>query len=288
MAIHGLQGILNGQRLPKPRNEYAVPRYRVTLVRENRAIPPSSPLNTSVAAAAVLRPLFAGLDREQFLVCGLDAKHCIIGVNLVSIGSLTLAIVHPREVFKPLILMNAAAWICAHNHPSDDPTPSEEDRSPDEPVQAGRGPARHHACSTISSSPMSVATASLIRAGPVPEGSGTDEPEHPHDRRGAFSPFLDACRIAFSPWQKQAGEEGQKQDRDHGARVVHWPSSRPPPYFRISKAVRSKKILPVCSNFRISTDARACLPSDCLQISIRFICSSGMFSRRFPGSLPFT
>ncbi|MEO6554690.1 MAG: JAB domain-containing protein, partial [Nitrospiraceae bacterium] len=67
-------------------------------------------------------------DREQFLVCGLDAKHAIIGVNIVSIGSLTLAIVHPREVFKPLILMNAAGWICAHNHPSADTTPSQEDR----------------------------------------------------------------------------------------------------------------------------------------------------------------
>jgi DNA repair protein RadC len=128
MAIHGSQGMLNGQRQPKPRNEYAVPRYRVMLVRENRAAPPSSPLTTSVSAAAILRPLFAGLDREQFLVCGLDAKHAIIGVNIVSIGSLTLAIIHPREVFKPLILMNACAWICAHNHPSGDPAPSPEDR----------------------------------------------------------------------------------------------------------------------------------------------------------------
>jgi len=100
MAIHGSQGILNIQRQPKRGKEYAVPRYRVTLVRDNRAVPPSSPLTTSVAAAAILRPLFAGLDREQFLVCGLDAKHAIIGVNIVSIGSLTLAIVHPREVFS--------------------------------------------------------------------------------------------------------------------------------------------------------------------------------------------
>jgi len=128
MAIHGSQGILKMIRQPKPSNEYAVPRYRVTLVRNKRAVPPSSSLTTSVAAAAILGPLFAGLDREQFLVCGLDAKHAIIGVNIVSIGSLTLAIVHPREVFKPLILMNAAAWICAHNNPSDDPAPSEEDR----------------------------------------------------------------------------------------------------------------------------------------------------------------
>ena len=129
MAIHGSQGMLNGQRQPKPRNEYAVPRYRVTLVRDNRAVPPSSPLTTSVAAAAILRPLFAGLDREQFLVCGLDAKHAIIGVNIVSIGSLTLAIVHPREVFKPLILMNACRLdLCAQSPVRRDPTPSPEDR----------------------------------------------------------------------------------------------------------------------------------------------------------------
>jgi len=128
MAIHGSQGILNGQRQPKPSNPYAVPRYRVTLVREGRATAPAPPLLTSVGAAAMLRPLFAHVDREQFLVCGLDAKHRIIGINIVSIGSLTLAIVHPREVFKPLILMNAGAWICAHNHPSGDPIPSPEDR----------------------------------------------------------------------------------------------------------------------------------------------------------------
>ena len=101
--------------------------------------PPSSPLTTSVAAADLLRPLFAGLDREQFLVCGLDAKHCIIGVNIVSIGSLTLAIVHPREVFKPLILMNAAAWICAHNHPSGAiPRPAKKIAC--SPADSGRAP----------------------------------------------------------------------------------------------------------------------------------------------------
>ena len=128
MAIHSSQDRVHLLRLPRPRNEYSLPRYRVTLVRENLAVPPSSPLTTSVTAAALLRPLFSGLDREQFLVCGLDVKHRIIGINIVSIGSLTLTIVHPREVFKPLILMNAAAWMCAHNHPSGDVTPSEEDR----------------------------------------------------------------------------------------------------------------------------------------------------------------
>ena len=107
---------------------YGVPRYRLTLVAESSGLEPSGPIQTSVAAATLLRPCFEGLDREQFLVCGLDAKHRIIGINIVSIGSLTLAIVHLREVFKPLILMSAAAFICAHNHPSSDPTPSPEDR----------------------------------------------------------------------------------------------------------------------------------------------------------------
>jgi DNA repair protein RadC len=112
----------------RPSVPYQVPRYRVTLVCEQSGSPPSLPILTSAAAAALIRPCFDGLDREQFVVCGLDAKNCMIGVNLVSIGSLTLAIVHPREVLKPLILMNAAGFICAHNHPSSDTTPSHEDR----------------------------------------------------------------------------------------------------------------------------------------------------------------
>ena len=113
---------------PAPLLPYRAPRYRVTLVCDDSGSPSTQPVQTSTVAAALLRPCFEGLDREQFLVCGLDAKHHIIGLNIVSIGSLTLAIVHPREVFKPLILMNAAAFICAHNHPSSDPTPSQEDR----------------------------------------------------------------------------------------------------------------------------------------------------------------
>ena len=125
------QLIVRPKRVSGPKltfKPYGVPRYRLTLVAESSGLAPSGPIQTSIAAATLLRPCFEGLDREQFLVCGLDAKHRIIGINIVSIGSLTLAIVHPREVFKPLILMNAAACICAHNHPSSDPTPSPEDR----------------------------------------------------------------------------------------------------------------------------------------------------------------
>ena len=111
-----------------PALPYTVPRYRITLVCEESGSLSAVPLQTSTTAATLFRPCFAGLDREQFVVCGLDAKLCPIGINIVSIGSLTLSIVHPREVMKPLILMNASAWLCAHNHPSGDVTPSSEDR----------------------------------------------------------------------------------------------------------------------------------------------------------------
>ena len=113
MSVDSSLGSSNGVRPLNPVLNYTVPRYRVTLVREGRAIPATESVQTSEGASCILRPLFAGLDREQFLICGLDAKHGLIGINIVSTGSLTLAIVHPREVFKPLILMNAGAWLCA-------------------------------------------------------------------------------------------------------------------------------------------------------------------------------
>lgn len=72
---------------------------------------------------------FGRLDREMFVAVLLDGKNQVIGFNVVSIGSLTAALVHPREVFKPAILANAAALILVHNHPSGDPEPSAEDRA---------------------------------------------------------------------------------------------------------------------------------------------------------------
>ena len=68
------------------------------------------------------------LDREEFWCLHLDTKNKLIGYEVVSVGSLNSSIVHPREVFKGLLLNNAAAVIFAHNHPSGDPTPSYEDK----------------------------------------------------------------------------------------------------------------------------------------------------------------
>lgn len=51
----------------------------------------------------------------------------VLAIELVSVGTLSASIVHPREVFKPAILKSAAAIIAVHNHPSTDLTPSPED-----------------------------------------------------------------------------------------------------------------------------------------------------------------
>ena len=61
------------------------------------------------------------------MVVLLDARHKVIGLNTVSIGTVSASLVHPREVFKPAILANASAVILAHNHPSGELDPSEHD-----------------------------------------------------------------------------------------------------------------------------------------------------------------
>ena len=73
------------------------------------------------------RERFEKADREEFLVLLLDGKNKLLGFNLVSIGTLTGSLTHPREVFKAAILGNAASIILLHNHPSGDPIPSAED-----------------------------------------------------------------------------------------------------------------------------------------------------------------
>jgi len=72
-------------------------------------------------------PLMKDLKKEQFKVILLDVKNKIIKDILISQGSLTASIVHPREVLKPAIQASAASVIFIHNHPSGDPEPSIDD-----------------------------------------------------------------------------------------------------------------------------------------------------------------
>ncbi|MGH2319845.1 RadC family protein [Planococcus sp. SE5232] len=74
-----------------------------------------------------IRQLIGDEDREILLVLCLNIKNKIIAVHRCHVGSINASIVHPREVFKSAILNNAATIVMAHNHPSFDPTPSNED-----------------------------------------------------------------------------------------------------------------------------------------------------------------
>ncbi len=73
-------------------------------------------------------PSLRFLPHERFLVVLLDGRHRVLGQELVSQGTLTASLVHPREVFRPALREAAAALVLVHNHPSGDPTPSREDR----------------------------------------------------------------------------------------------------------------------------------------------------------------
>jgi len=85
------------------------------------------PLSGSGDVYAHFREHLASEPREHFYAVLLDNKHRKIRDVLLSLGSLTSSIVHPRDCFHQVVRHSAAAVIFCHNHPSGDPTPSKED-----------------------------------------------------------------------------------------------------------------------------------------------------------------
>ncbi|GBE04787.1 MAG TPA: JAB domain-containing protein [Nitrospirae bacterium] len=73
------------------------------------------------------RPRFYGLKKERFLCAMLNSKNRVFKESVVSDGTLTSSLVHPREVFRYAIKEAAASVLFIHNHPSGDPTPSRDD-----------------------------------------------------------------------------------------------------------------------------------------------------------------
>ena len=94
-----------------------------------RPLAVGGPIQDAAAVYGHFRGRLPQLEREVFYVLLLDGKNRVQGEVRVSEGSLTAALVHPREVFAPAIRHAAAALILVHNHPSGDPTPSAEDRA---------------------------------------------------------------------------------------------------------------------------------------------------------------
>ena len=84
-------------------------------------------MHTPGEIAAHLLPLYGAAPVEQFGVALLDSRHRLMHIRVVSTGSLDSTVVHPREVFKEATSASAAHIVLFHNHPSGDPSPSQDD-----------------------------------------------------------------------------------------------------------------------------------------------------------------
>ena len=86
-----------------------------------------SVVETPEAVASLVGGRLGGKKKEHFLALLLDTRNQLIKMAEISVGSLDASIVHPREVYKEAISASAASVIFVHNHPSGDPTASEDD-----------------------------------------------------------------------------------------------------------------------------------------------------------------
>jgi DNA repair protein RadC len=113
------------QRVPRVSSRY-LRHVSYTVVRENEPANRDR-VDSPELAAQVARRAIPDDGREHFVALFLDSQNRLTGTHLVSTGSLSASIVHPRELFGPAIREGAAHVVLAHVHPSGDPSPSKED-----------------------------------------------------------------------------------------------------------------------------------------------------------------
>jgi len=142
------------------------PIYKVMLVRESSIPIVRNSIQSPEDAAKIVFDYLRGTDREHFVGIYLNASNVLITIHTVSIGILNSSLVHPREVFKMACIVNAAAIIVAHNHPSGNIEPSAEDLSiTRQLVEAGKIlgiPLHDHIIVTEENGYMSFAERNLI------------------------------------------------------------------------------------------------------------------------------
>ncbi len=114
---------MNSRRLKK-HLKYIVPEMRLALIKEPGANP--LPVNCPDDLQKFVEPL-RHYSEEYFIAFHLSATNTICNYQVISHGSLSASLVHPREVFKGALIANSHALIVAHNHPGGSLTPSRED-----------------------------------------------------------------------------------------------------------------------------------------------------------------
>ena len=104
-----------------------VPFVRMQMVKERELPYAMKDINSPEKVAALVRKVLAGADREHVLVLSQDAGGRLLAIEVVSIGTVNMALVEPREIFKHAILVGATGILMAHNHISGRCVPSDED-----------------------------------------------------------------------------------------------------------------------------------------------------------------
>lgn len=118
---------------------YAVPRYRLSLVKDGSREYAERSVDFAEQAASVVGAMLSDVPVENIVVVHLDSKNKLLGVEIVARGGLYGCAVTPAEVFRGALVACARAIIIAHNHPSGDPTASVEDlRMTRHTVEAGK------------------------------------------------------------------------------------------------------------------------------------------------------
>jgi DNA repair protein RadC len=116
--------------------QYRIPQLKLALIRESEA--KASKIWAPDDIEQFVEPM-KHFSEEYFVAFHLDAKHHVIGYHEVSHGTISASLVHPREVFKAALLSNAHMLIVAHNHPTGELTPSDEDlKTTQQLVDVGR------------------------------------------------------------------------------------------------------------------------------------------------------
>ncbi|MBH6948099.1 DNA repair protein RadC [Clostridioides difficile] len=97
------------------------------LVKESSVLYETRKISNPYDAYRLVKNFLVDSYREKFVVVCLDTKNQPVSIEIVSIGTVNSAMVHPREVFKVAVLSNASKIICFHNHPSGNTNFSKED-----------------------------------------------------------------------------------------------------------------------------------------------------------------
>jgi DNA repair protein RadC len=108
---------------------YRLKTFQVQFVAEPQEFPRGSSCRSAEDVVPVARGIYQSLDadKEHFVLLCMNNKNRVNGFKVISTGSLTASLVHPREVWRSALHLCAAAVIFVHNHPSGDPAPSPED-----------------------------------------------------------------------------------------------------------------------------------------------------------------